>query len=241
MDPVEALHTAARRYARDRTADWVRRYEELLDRERQARREAGVPEPEAYGYSDEALATFPRSNVLRTISWALEELPLSKLGSLDHARERLAETGWSAESEHSRALDEISLRAMNEERSLFEDYVRSITEEELAATEPLRMGSRGPISSLGEELAPEIWALICWQASAGGAAVREWIVTTLDNAGVAHNELIPGVISIRLENSGDYDALRELLEDAGMDADDRGEWPEGGILHIPPFRHVTAP
>jgi hypothetical protein len=241
MEPVEALHTAARRYALQRAAEWVRRYDELLDRERRARQEAGVPEPTSYSYSDEALATFPRYNVLRTIKWALEAISPSQMQSLAAARERLAEIGWSADSDYTESSHEISRRVIDEERALFADYVRSLSEEDLDAVEPLRAGAGGPISSAGDELSPKIWALICWQGADRDSRVGEWIFATLDTAGVTYKELIPGVCRIDVDDDVDFDALDELLEDAGMDADDRGEWPEGGILHIPPFRHLGRP
>jgi hypothetical protein len=138
MTSTEALHTAARRYAIDRAAEWSRRYGELQATEARERRKAGLPEPTTYSYSDGALATFPRYHVLHAIQAAVEALRASDFDSLDDARERLAAVGMSAENLFTRPPHgEIEKRAMDEERALFADYLRGLTDDELAAVAPL--------------------------------------------------------------------------------------------------------
>jgi len=172
----------------------------------------------------------------------LQELSLADVPSLDAARELLvASAASSLDTEPGRIPGEIPARVMQEEWALFVDDVRSLSEEELATVEPLRTVFGGPTSSVGEELSREISALIVWQQDELGSAVRDWIFATLDTAGVEYGETFPGVCAIRLERADDYHPLRELLEDAAMDADDEGTWPESGLLFIPPYRHVLFP
>lgn len=138
MNQVEALHTAARRYTAKRAAKWAHRYSDLLADEERARRRGGVPEPTTYTYSEEALATFPRYQVLHAIQAAVEAFTAVDLGSLDEARELLAATGTTAESIFTRPpIGEIEQRAIDEERELFAQYMRRVSNEELARVEPL--------------------------------------------------------------------------------------------------------
>lgn len=138
MDEVEALHTAARRYAAERAADWQNRYSDLRADEERARRHKGLPEPTTYGYSPEALATFPRYQVLHAIEAAVEAFTPGDLGSVDEARERLAKAGADAQSIFTRPpVGEVEQRAMDDERELFAEYVRGLSDEELARVEPL--------------------------------------------------------------------------------------------------------
>jgi len=137
VESVEALHTAARRYAAERAADWEDRYAKLHADERQARA-SGVPEPTTYTYSPEALATFPRYHVLHAIQAAVEAFTPTDFDSLDEARELIAATGASAESIFTRPpTGEVEQRAMDEERELFARYVRGLSSDELANIEPL--------------------------------------------------------------------------------------------------------
>ena len=138
MNQVEALHTAARRYTAEHAAKWGQRYSDLLADEDRARRRKGLPEPTTYNYSQEALATFPRYQVLDAIHAAVEALTPSDLGSLDEAREVLAATGASAESIFTRPPNgEAEQRAMNEEREQFAQYIRGLSNEELAEVDAL--------------------------------------------------------------------------------------------------------
>ena len=62
---VEALHTAARRYAAERAAKWESRYSNLRAEEERSRRCEGLPEPTTYTYSSKALATFAGLRIAR--------------------------------------------------------------------------------------------------------------------------------------------------------------------------------
>jgi hypothetical protein len=138
MSVVEALHASARRYCTDRAAMWSTRYADLQAHEAKERRRRGIPEPTTYTYSSEALATFPRYNVLDAIQAAVEAFTPADFASLAEARELLAAAGESAESVMTRPPQgEIERQAMDEERTLFLEYVRGLSEDELAHIDPL--------------------------------------------------------------------------------------------------------
>jgi hypothetical protein len=153
LEPVEALHTAARRYCEDRAAEWRGRSFDLERDEERERRRIGAPEPVEYGYSPEMLATFPRYNVLYAIQTAVEAFTPADLGPLHEARELLAEAGATADSIFTREPNgDIERRAMGEERELFRRYVLSIREDELAEVEPLPFRR-----TLTEEESASLW------------------------------------------------------------------------------------
>jgi hypothetical protein len=138
VERIEALHTAARRYCVERSATWEDRYVELLADEERARVQAGVPKPIVYSYSPEALETFPRYNILRAIQDAVEVFTPADFNSLDEARELLAAAAASVESKLMPSpAGPIEECAMKEERGLFADYVREVSDERLASVEPL--------------------------------------------------------------------------------------------------------
>jgi hypothetical protein len=138
MTSVEALHAAARRYCADRAALWSRRYADLREGEARERRRSDEPEPTTYTYSREALATFPRYNVLYAIQAAVEAFTPDDFATLGEARELLAAAGESAESVFTRPPNgEIERQAMDEERTLFSDYMRGVSEDELTHVESL--------------------------------------------------------------------------------------------------------
>ena len=138
MSAVEDLHTAARRYCADRAALWSGRYADLRAGEERERRRSGIPEPTTYSYSPEALATFPRYNVLHAVQAAVEAFTPADFASLDEARELLAAAGESAENVFTRPPNgEIERRAMDEERTLFADYMRGVSKDDLVEVAPL--------------------------------------------------------------------------------------------------------
>jgi hypothetical protein len=138
MEPIAALHTAARRYAAERAAHWEHHYSELQVAERSERARQGVPEPTTYSYSLEALATFPRYHVLHAIQAAVEAFTPPDFESLEGARELLAAAGATAESTVTRPpIGRVEQRAMDEERELFARYVGELSRDELRNVEPL--------------------------------------------------------------------------------------------------------
>jgi hypothetical protein len=117
---------------------WEDRYAALLAEGERARLLAGVPEPLTYSYSTQALDIFPRYDVLHALQEAVEVFTPVDFGSLDKARELLAAAATSVEKARSPVLTgPLEQRAMNEERELFADYVRQVSDGQLASVEPL--------------------------------------------------------------------------------------------------------
>jgi hypothetical protein len=238
MDTVEVLRSAARRYGLDRWELWQRRYNELLERERHAREEAGASEPTAYSYSDDARAIFPRYQVLKVIDVAIRERPLSDVRSLEEARELLAATALNADGDLCHIDGEIARGVMDEERALFAAYVREISEEELATVVPVRSLMGGPISDIGEEYSARVETLIVWEMSHAGALVSDVVLAALDTAGANYRELVPGVCVVQLASADDYERLRELLEAALVEAENEGRWlSRPAVIYVPPLRY----
>jgi hypothetical protein len=101
VSPIEALHTAARRYCENRAA-------------------------------------LAPSAVLDAIRWEVEAFTPADFSSLAEAREVLVSAGETAESVLTRPpLDESVRNSMDVERALFAEYVRDLSEDELAPIEPL--------------------------------------------------------------------------------------------------------
>ena len=126
-----ALHTAARRYCLERYAYWRERYAEI-DRMR------GRLEPDGYHYTPEALATFPRYNVLNAIRIEVERIEPADLPSVEDTRRLLVLAGESAQDDFTaRRIGDIEQRAMAEERSDFCRYVVDLTVSDLSSVEDL--------------------------------------------------------------------------------------------------------
>jgi len=108
-----ALHTSARHYCLDRHAYWCEQYSEIV-------RKRGDRQPDGYNYTPEALATFPRYNVLNAIRIELERLDPDKLGDVENTKALLVLAGETAENDFTRKpICEIDARAMAEEREAF--------------------------------------------------------------------------------------------------------------------------
>jgi hypothetical protein len=126
-----ALHAAARRYCLERHAYWSQLYSELV-------RKRGDRQRDGYHYTPEALATFPRYNVLNAIRVELERFDPGKLGDLDDTRGLLILAGETAQDDSTQkpicAIDE---RAMAEERSDFCRYLGELNLADLSAIEKL--------------------------------------------------------------------------------------------------------
>jgi len=126
-----ALHTAARRYCLERHAYWCERYSEIVRKE-------GDRQRDGYHYTPEALATFPRYNVLNAIRVELERIDPAKLADLENTRTLLALAGETAEDDFTRRpISEIDERAMAEERQAFCRYMGALRLSDLNAVEAL--------------------------------------------------------------------------------------------------------
>jgi hypothetical protein len=126
-----ALHTAARRYCLERHARWRERYSEIV-------RQRGDRQRDGYHYTPEALATFPRYNVLNAIRVELERIDPAKLGDVNDTRRLLVLAGETAQDDFTeKPIGEIDERAMSQERGDFCRYIGGLTQPDLMAIERL--------------------------------------------------------------------------------------------------------
>lgn len=130
MDPLALLlHTAARRYLRERHDAWADRYTEL-------RRGRGPQIP--YRYTDKDLATFPRYIVLDAICTEVERIRPSTVATLDEMRSLVVLAGEVGESPFTRdPLSPIAAEVMDEERELFASHIQALDEDLLWRVAPL--------------------------------------------------------------------------------------------------------
>jgi hypothetical protein len=106
MTPIEALHTATRRYCVERSALWHERYAQ-----------SGVD-----ASSDEARRLYPRYHVLEAILTAVEATVPEDFGSLEEAQKALILAGQTAQNWATRLpvyRGGVTHEAMDEERVLF--------------------------------------------------------------------------------------------------------------------------
>jgi hypothetical protein len=125
-----SLHTAARRYCLKQHAFWCARYSEIVH-------SAGDRERDGFNYTTEALATFPRYNVLHAILVELERIEPARLSDLENARSLLILSGDAEDDFTRHPINEIAQRAMSDERFAFCRYVRELTLSDLSAVEAL--------------------------------------------------------------------------------------------------------
>ena len=126
-----ALHTSARRYCVERHAYWCEQYSEIV-RKRMDR------QPDGYHYTAEALAMFPRYNVLNAIRVEVERIDPAKLGDADNTKALLVLAGETAEDDFTRQpIGAIDARAMAEEREAFCRYMAALTPSDLNTIEKL--------------------------------------------------------------------------------------------------------
>jgi hypothetical protein len=125
------MHTAARRYCLERHAFWCRLYSEIVCKK-------GDRQRDGYHYTPEALATFPRYNVLNAIRVELERIDPAKLSEPEDTRALLILAGETALDDFTQQpIGEIDERAMAEERGDFCRYIGGLKLCELSAVQTL--------------------------------------------------------------------------------------------------------
>jgi len=122
----ERLRAAALRHEAERAANWHARYVELG---RAGRDRAG------YFYTPEALAIFPRYQVLAAIRVALERFEPASLPALAEARELFATAALSASSDFTQFTGPRERAAALEERMEFARFVREVSAADIGAVE----------------------------------------------------------------------------------------------------------
>jgi hypothetical protein len=93
---------------------------------------------DGYDYTPEALATFPRYNILSAIRVEIERMHPDDLGGLEATRARLIRAGQTAEDDFTRRpTGPIDQRAITEEREAFCRFIGGLSPADLSAVEPL--------------------------------------------------------------------------------------------------------
>jgi hypothetical protein len=90
------------------------------------------------GYSNEALATFPRYNVLNAILTEIERYLPTDFLSYEEAKQFFVLAVKEAQSNFTKPPNgEIKTRVMNEERELLCEYISQLSDKDLSIIEPL--------------------------------------------------------------------------------------------------------
>jgi len=126
-----ALHKAARRYCLERHAFRFQRYSEIV-------RKKGDRQRDGYHYTPEALATYPRYNVLSAIRVEIERIDPANLGDVEETRTLLVLAGETAQDDFTqKPIGEIDERAMAGERGDFCRYIEGLKNSDLSEIEKL--------------------------------------------------------------------------------------------------------
>ncbi|MNS04256.1 hypothetical protein D3C72_356120 [compost metagenome] len=147
QDPRWLLHTKARRYCFERFDYWVACY----GRMKQAR-----PRDYRYGYSDEAVNIFPRYNLMIALSRDIERYRPTDFSSVDSLRAALISSGTNAmdfmidmskrmyppdatpeELASFRRQEQLEAEAVEDERRIFKEFVRSLSVADCKGVAPL--------------------------------------------------------------------------------------------------------
>jgi hypothetical protein len=115
----------------DRYSHWANAYSELVAQGKERK-------SDGYHYTDEALNTFPRYQVLNAILIDIERLRPEQFKSVKEAEELIGLAGRTAESLFTKSPhSEIQMKAMAEEREAFCDYLSGVSEDTLENVPPL--------------------------------------------------------------------------------------------------------
>jgi hypothetical protein len=128
VDPIEALHNAARHYCTERHAEWRRKYAQLGAEGRgRAKDSAGQ-----WTYSDAAYDVFPRYNVLDAILNEIERFVPGDFSSIEEAASLLAVAGETATNLFTDDSNPIAVRAMADERQRYAAFLAKVDVAQLA-------------------------------------------------------------------------------------------------------------
>ena len=210
MNAAQALHTAARQFCMDRFEFWCARYSQIAAKGRDRERDD-------YHYTPEALATFPRYNVLRAIRVELERIEPATLDDVDKTRDLTLHIGRTAEDAFTRpTLGPIAATAISEERTEFCEFVRGLSRSELSvvALIPYRR-------VLADAECKELWSRICdrWQITD-----HYWYPLT-----ECTRSDVVALRASQFENSVSPDRLQSLLASRGVNR--VWEIPEDGVAY----------
>jgi len=126
---IQKLHTSIRRYCMNRYSYWTKRYGELVS--------AGKDRA-GYEYTEEALCTFPRYNVLNAMLVEIERQRPENFTSLNEAKCVFREIAASAQNVFTQPPHgSVERQVMNEEREALDKFIAQLTENDLLAVERL--------------------------------------------------------------------------------------------------------
>jgi hypothetical protein len=129
MNAIEQLHTAVRRYCMEQYMQWSLAYSELL---------AAGKDREGNRYTDEALATFPRYNVLNAVLTEIERYRPQDFSNFNEARDFFKLVAGSAQSIFTeRPIGPIDTSAMNDERLRLVEFIDCQSPQTVQTVEPL--------------------------------------------------------------------------------------------------------
>jgi len=126
---IQKLHTSIRRYCMNRYSYWTKRYGELVS--------AGKDRA-GYEYTEEALCTFPRYNVLNAMLVEIERQRPENFTSLNEAKRVFREIAASAQNVFTQPPHgSVERQVMNEEREALDKFIAPLPENDLLAVERL--------------------------------------------------------------------------------------------------------
>ncbi len=133
MDVIEALHTALRRYCKDRIRAAWREYDALGRRGLATRKE----DRGSWDYTDEARRLFPRYQALSKVLEQIEQFVPADFASFEEARETLAHVGGLDPAPLLQMKNATEVEAARDECSSYSAFARGLTPEAVEGTEPL--------------------------------------------------------------------------------------------------------
>jgi hypothetical protein len=129
MNEVESLHTAIRRYCMDRYSYWTEKYGEIASKRKDS---AG------HGYTQEALCTFPRYNVLNAILVEIERHRPEDFTILNEAKDTFSAAARNAQTIFTQPPNgDLEQKVMHEEREALCEFISRLSERDLTRIEPL--------------------------------------------------------------------------------------------------------
>lgn len=135
MDPVTALHTAARRYCQSSFSKWSEGYIALQTDGKAEIRDANQP---GWNYSDASYRMFPRYRLAQAIQVEVERIIPTSVESLDEMGKLLLQaTQVPEERLKSQLNNPIASNALLVEAKEYRTYIRQLTDSDLGAIEPL--------------------------------------------------------------------------------------------------------
>lgn len=198
MDPIHALHNAARRYCNERAAHWGTQERELA----RAGRWHFTNARGQHENTDEAWSIFPRYGLLFGILRDVERVVPDDFSTVGDLRTMLIEAGATAPVPAWKTDPPSALQAVEDERRRFVEYVRSAEIEALATL---------PVVPYRRVLSEAEWQAL------REAFILRWGTWYGGRAELVERER--GTLTLRaavLHESDAEDRLRSILKDRGI-------------------------